>query len=334
MPKLSQHARYLLYHVLTKGSLVKEALEDLQREDFPTTRQTVWRFWRKYRETGTIFPVAKRGRPRKLTAEVMELIEAAMQENDETTATEIQTRLQQALGQTLSVQSIRRGRRLLGWTYRKSAYCQLIRAVNQEKRLKWAREHLEDDFRDVIWTDETTVQLESHKRFCCRKKGQRPKLKPRAKHPIKLHVWAGISQRGRTEICVFEGKMDATLYVKILEACLLPFVERMFPDHHRFMQDNDPKHTSARARQFFEDHGINWWPTPPESPDANPIENVWHEMKEFLRREVKPKTKDALTQGILQFWATVDVEKCKKYIGHLDRVLPRIVEVHGAASGY
>ena len=26
-------------------------------------------------------------------------------------------------------------------------------------------------------------------------------------------------------------------------------------------------------------------------PDANPIENLWHELKEFVRREVKPKIK-------------------------------------------
>ena len=32
----------------------------------------------------------------------------------------------------------------------------------------------------------------------------------------------------------------------------------------------------------------------PEAPDLNPIENMWHELEEFIRREVKCKTKDVL----------------------------------------
>ena len=64
------------------------------------------------------------------------------------------------------------------------------------------------------------------------------------------------------------------------------------------MQDNDPKHTSKVGRRFMEANGINWWKTPPESPDANPIENLWHELKEYIRREVKPKTREELVEGI------------------------------------
>ena len=45
------------------------------------------------------------------------------------------------------------------------------------------------------------------------------------------------------------------------------------------MQDNDPKHTSRAAKAFFDQNGVNWWHTPPKSPDANPIENLWHELK-------------------------------------------------------
>ena len=58
------------------------------------------------------------------------------------------------------------------------------------------------------------------------------------------------------------------------------------------MEDNDPKHTSRKAITFFEDNSINWWRTPPESPDLNPIENLWHELMEYVRREVKPSTKE------------------------------------------
>ena len=134
----------------------------------------------------------------------------------------------------------------------------------------------------------------------------------RAKHPVKVHVWAGISRRGRTSICIFEGIMDASLYIEVLEATLLPFLSLVYPDGHRFMADNDPKHTSKDAKEFLRVNNINWWRTPAESPDCNPIENLWHELKEYNRCVVKPTTKQQLIDGIKEFWETVTVAKCEK----------------------
>ena len=136
----------------------------------------------------------------------------------------------------------------------------------------------------------------------------------RAKHPVKVHVWAGISIRGPTKICVFDGIMNAPLFVNILRTTLLPFIAEKYPRGHRFMQDNDPKHTSLLARSFYTDEGINWWKTPAESPDLNPIENMWHELKDHIRSKVKPHTKDELVQGICEFWKTVDTTKCLRFV--------------------
>ena len=84
--------------------------------------------------------------------------------------------------------------------------------------------------------------------------------------------------------------------MEILDGTLLPFVEDVYPSGHKFMQDNDPKHTSGYAEHWMRENGINWWKTPAESPDLNPL---WHELKEYIRREVKPKTKAELVAGII-----------------------------------
>jgi len=54
---------------------------------------------------------------------------------------------------------------------------------------------------------------------------------------------------------------------------------------------NDPKHVFNLAKDFFKDNNINWWKTPLENSDMNPIENLWHQLKEHIRHEVKPRTK-------------------------------------------
>ena len=102
------------------------------------------------------------------------------------------------------------------------------------------------------------------------------------------------------------------------------------------MQDNDPKHTSRRARAFFEENDINWWHTPLESPDLNPIENLWHELKFYLESKVKPQNKQDLVDEIKAFWAErVTEEKFTKYIDHvLKKVVPAVVEAKGAAMQF
>ena len=100
------------------------------------------------------------------------------------------------------------------------------------------------------------------------------------------------------------------------------------------MQDNDPNHCSRAAQEFYGRVGINWWRTPAESPDCNPIENLWHELKEYMGREIKPRSKQELVAGINQFWATVDTRKCCRYIEHLRKVLPKVIEKRGEATGY
>ena len=49
---------------------------------------------------------------------------------------------------------------------------------------------------------------------------------------------------------------------------------------------------------------------------------------------VKRKRKEELIQGIRQFWCTVTVDKCEKYIGHLNKVIPAVIEKEGNATGY
>lgn len=133
---------------------------------------------------------------------------------------------------------------------------------------------------------------------------------------------------------MFTGTMNAIRLGQIFEAGLLPFIHEVFPDGHRLYQDNDPKHASHYISDFFEEHQVNWWVSPPESPDLNPIENIWGSMKQYLRNHFKPRTLSELKVGIQEFWVTLTPEVCSRYIGHLHRVIPKVIEVGGSPSGY
>ena len=220
-----------------------------------------------------------------------------MAENDKFTAAKVKELLVEKFPTLdVSLSTIKRARMELGWTAKKTRYGPLISEANQEKRVEWCKKRVDTgdmDFDDVLFTDECTVQLESHRRITFYKKGQPIKYKMKAKHPPKVNIWAGISAHGATKVVVFTGTLTATRYMDILEAALVPFLEEVYPDGHRFQQDNDPKHTSRYAQDYIAEEEINWFKTPASSPHLNPIELIWHAVKDYLRNEFKLKSKRA-----------------------------------------
>ena len=110
-----------------------------------------------------------------------------MRADDKTTATQLHRLLRQR-GYNLSLWTVLHCQSVLGWTFHGSAYCQLIRDVNEQKWLAWARQYIADDFSNVIWTDKCSVQMEGHRRFYCRKRGEAPKPKLRLVYIMRIDM--------------------------------------------------------------------------------------------------------------------------------------------------
>ena len=174
----SSYKKQRILHFYSQGFKAPTIAKLLSRENLYCSRMGVMKFLKHYEETGSIGRRPGSGRPSKVTEEIKEFVNEQMRRDDETTAYQLHQMLTQR-GYTISLRTILCCRTTLGWTFRGSAYCQLIRDANKDKRLAFARKYLGDGFENVIWTDESAIQMESHRRFCCRKRGEAPRPKPR-----------------------------------------------------------------------------------------------------------------------------------------------------------
>ncbi len=211
----------------------------------------------------------------------------------------------------------------------------LLTEAHQEKRLAWAHEHEDFDWGNVIFTDETTILLDRPPARLWQKRGARRPWRT-VKHPLKVHLWGCFPKHGFGHIFMFTKNMDAKLLCDIYDKRLLPIAEEWFGKDTStwvLQEDNDPKHTSNLARAWREEHKVVRMTWPAQSPDQNPIENIWVLVKNELRHH-KPTSVISMKKWISIIWRSLPKHFAENLVASMPRRVQALIEAKGGYTTY
>ena len=130
--------------------------------------------------------------------------------------------------------------------------------------------------------------------------------------------------------------MNGMLYRKILTENLFENANSIMGRRWVFQQDNDPKPTSRDVKSDLETHlpgQVLPWPS--YSPDLNPIENLWQDLKRRLRlNHFKSKNKQELFHLLQEEWFNTNPKTINKLIDSMPRRIDAVIKSRGNPSRY
>jgi DDE superfamily endonuclease len=174
------------------------------------------------------------------------------------------------------------------------------------------------DWEKCIFTDESTFYLNESKGASWCYENQK-KIEQKVTYPKKLNVWGCFSANGFGKLYFFEEILDSNLMIKIYKEELIPSINMLFGNNSYeciVVEDNDPKHKSKISREFKDQNSINIMPWPANSPDLNPIENVWGLLKLKIRSK-QPKSLMSLKRIIKEEWNAFENTYCENLISSM-----------------
>jgi hypothetical protein len=240
-----------------------------------------------------------------------------------------------------------------------------LSAENIHKRLDWAMKYKDwtiEDWKKVIWLDESSiwVGVNPRRQWVIRPPGKRLNRKYVKKTfkdaQVKVMVWACFTgdRLGPLVVCD-EGGVGADEYEDILYDGLFSLIDDILqlPESDTiqvadentflFMQDNARCHKAECILEFLRENHVPVMEWPPQSPDLNPLENLWVEFKDrFHKRFIElfnhpSKSLEARYryEGVLQeVWYSQGMEMVESIVASMPKRCQLVIEAKGGWIKY
>jgi transposase len=237
-----------------------------------------------------------------------------------------------------------------------------LTAANKLKRLAFAQANKRRSWASCLFTDRKKF-LFSHPgvsvgRSQWVKKGE-GRSAVQVNHPVAVNVYLGLSKLGCTPCSLVAGtskhkspfinkqgspakNITSQEYVSVLSNNFLPQGSRLFSsigvNKWYLQQDNDPAHKVAaevvaeysRQNTANVELIVDW---PPNSPDLNPIENLWG-MLEADVSAIKCESFEEFQTAVVHACSSVPKAKLAKLVNSMPKRIAEVLEKEGDMTSY
>ena len=303
-------------------------------------RSTIYNLIKKKKKTGSVQNLQKSGRPKSTSKREDNLIKRMSIRNRRFGSRQLANEFNLSMAPSIiSSRTVRRRLIEQGLKSCRAKRKPLLSIKARKKRLEWAKNHLEIDWNNVVFSDESRFNLVSDRPILVRRRTGEA-FKPECLSSTVKHggggvmVWGCFSIKGVGKLHKVQGTINSDHYLKILKYCAVPSMQHLYPGGDCFFQqDNATCHTSKKVTQWFSENNINVISWPGNSPDMNPIEHVW----DYIDRKICNQNfnnLDELYNEIQRIWFSIPHDFIKSLIDSMTRRLNALIAARGGTTKY
>jgi hypothetical protein len=198
-----------------------------------------------------------------------------------------------------------------------------------------------EEWKNVIWTDEASFELGKNSRQVrvwrkCDEAYNEDCLAPTFKSArMSVMVWGAIALGKKSELVIMDAdKRTAQNFVdQVYDGPLQRFLDEV--DDAVLMEDGAPIHRSKTAKKWRDENGVEKMIWPAQSPDMNPIENLWKIMKNIVQSKFQPgMSRKDFEQVIKDAWDSIKIEKVDGLIETMPTRIKTLKQKKGKSTRY